>query len=64
MSEYAYDSNELNRLHKVLEGIIAEAQRLNLPLPADDIIERMYDLCDEGERDPEKLREAILKDAA
>ncbi len=64
MSEYGYDSKELKRLHKVLESIIAEAQRRDLPLPADDIIERMFDLCDQGERDPEKLREAILKDAA
>jgi hypothetical protein len=48
----------------VLEGIIREAQQRNLTLAVDDIIERVFDLADHGERDPEKLRETVLKCAA
>jgi hypothetical protein len=33
-------------------------------LAVDDIIERVFDLADHGERDPEKLRETVLKHAA
>ena len=41
-------------------SIIAEAKERGLDLPVEDIIERMFDLADEGERDPEKLRAAVL----
>lgn len=59
-----YNSDELKQLHRVLEGIIREAQQRNLTLAVDDIIERVFDLADHGERDPEKLRETVLKLAA
>ena len=59
-----YNSDELKQLHRVLEGIIREAQQRNLTLAVDDIIERVLDLADHGERDPEKLRETVLKCAA
>ena len=59
-----YNSDELKQLHHVLEGIICEAQQLKLTLAVDDIIERVFDLADHGERDPQKLRDSVLKLAA
>jgi hypothetical protein len=60
----SYDSKELKALHRVLDEIIREAKHRAPDLDVDEIIERMFDLADRGERDPEKLREAVLKDAA
>ena len=60
MESCVYHSDELKQLRVVLDSIIAEAKKLGLELPVDDIIERMFDLADEGERDPEKLRAAVL----
>jgi hypothetical protein len=48
----------------VLEQLIAESQERALNVLVDDIIERMFDIADQGERDPAKLREAVLKRAA
>ena len=59
-----YSSDELKDLHRLLKSIIDEAQQQSLNIPVDDIIENLFDLADRGERDPEKLREAILKKAA
>jgi len=60
MESCVYHSDELKQLRGVLDSIIAEAKERGLDLPVDDIIERMFDLADEGERDPEKLRAAVL----
>jgi hypothetical protein len=60
MENYGYHSDELKQLRSVLDSIIAEAKERGLDLPVEDIIERMFDLADEGERDPEKLRAAVL----
>jgi hypothetical protein len=60
MESYVYHSDELKQLRGVLDSIIAEAKERGLDLPVDDIIERMFDLADEGERDPDKLRAAVL----
>lgn len=59
-----YNSDELKQLHRVLEQLIAESQERALNVLVDDIIERMFDIADQGERDPAKLREAVLKRAA
>ena len=59
-----YSSDELKDLHRLLKSIIDEAQQQSLNIPVDDIIENLFDLADRGERDPDKLREAILKKAA
>ena len=60
MENYGYHSDELKQLRSILDSIIAEAKERGLDLPVEDIIERMFDLADEGERDPEKLRAAVL----
>jgi hypothetical protein len=60
MENCGYHSDELKQLRLVLDSIIAEAKERGLNLPVEDIIERMFDLADKGERDPEKLRAAVL----
>ncbi|RUP00113.1 hypothetical protein [Hyphomicrobium sp.] len=59
-----YSSEELDELQRLIDSIIEEAQQKSLNIPVDDIIERVYDLADRGERDPGKLREAGLANAA
>jgi len=59
-----YSSDELKDLHRLLKSIIDEAHARALNIPDDDIIEKLFDLTDRGERDPEKLRAAILSKAA
>jgi hypothetical protein len=60
MENCGYHSDELKQLRSVLDSIIAEAKERGLDLPVEDIIERMFGLADEGERDPERLRAAVL----
>lgn len=59
-----YSSDELDELRQLLKTIIDEAHQRSLNLPDEDIIERLFDLADQGERDPARLREAILREAA
>jgi hypothetical protein len=59
-----YSSEELDELQRLIDSIIAEAQQKSLNIPVEDIIERVFDLADRGERDPLKLREAGLANAA
>lgn len=59
-----YSSDELDDLRRLLKTIIDEAHQRSLNLPDEDIIERLFDLADQGERDPARLREAILRGAA
>ena len=60
MENCGYHSDELKQLRLVVLSIISEAEERRLDLPVEDIIERMFDMADEGERDPEKLRSAFL----
>lgn len=59
-----YSSDELDELRLLLKSIIDEAHQMSLNISDEDIIEKLFDLADRGERDPEKLREAILTQAA
>ena len=59
-----YSSEELDELQQLLKSIIDEAHEKSLNIDDDEIIEKLFDLADRGERDPEKLREAILSEAA
>ncbi len=59
-----YSLDELYELRRLLKTIIDEAHQRSLNLPDEDIIERLFDLADQGERDPARLREAILREAA
>ena len=59
-----YSSDELHDIHRVLEEIIAEAKQSSPNMDVDDIIERLFDRADQGERDPNKLRAAVFGRAA
>ncbi len=47
-----------------MDEIIAEARLSSPNIDVDDIIERMFDLAEHGERDRGKLRIAALRIAA
>ena len=64
MTMYSYSSEDLHELHCVLEEIIAEAKQSSPNIDVDEIIERMFDRADHGERDPDKLRAAVFGRAA
>ena len=59
-----YSSDELKELRRILDDIISEARRRPVSMHVDDIVEKVFDLADHGERDPRKLRDAVLKNAA
>ncbi len=59
-----YNADELVDIQRVLDEIIAEAKHLSPGIDAEEIIERLFDLADHGERDPDKLRAAVLRLAA
>jgi hypothetical protein len=59
-----YSADELIDVQRVLEEIIAEAKHSSPGIDAEEIIERLFDLADHGERDPDKLRAAVLRLAA
>jgi flavin reductase (DIM6/NTAB) family NADH-FMN oxidoreductase RutF len=59
-----YSSEELDELQRLLKSIIDEAHEMSLNIADEDIIEKLYDLADRGERDANKLRQAILSKAA
>jgi hypothetical protein len=56
-----YNSDELHDIHSMLENLIDEAKLLVPNMDVDDIIERLFDLADHGERDPTRLRAAVLR---
>jgi hypothetical protein len=64
MALCSYSADELLDVQRVLEEIIAEAQQSSPSLDPEEIIERLFDLADHGERDPEKLRAAVLRKKA
>jgi hypothetical protein len=53
-----------DELQRLLKSIIDEAHEMSLNIADEDIIEKLYDLADRGERDANKLRQAILSKAA
>ena len=59
-----YSSEERDELLRLLKSIIDEAHEMSLNIADEDIIEKLYDLADRGERDANKLRQAILSKAA
>jgi hypothetical protein len=64
MALCSYSADELVEVQRILEEIIAEAKQSSPSLDPEEIIERLFDLADHGERDPDKLRAAVLTKAA
>ena len=64
MTLCTYSADELAEVQRVLEEIVAESKASPIGLDVEEIIERLFDLADHGERDPQKLRAAVLRPAA
>lgn len=56
----AYSSDELKSLVRILNDILAQARASRPDLATDDVVERVFSLADRGERDPQKLRQAVF----
>ena len=60
MKVHGYNSAELQLFYRVLDRIVTEVAERDLQLPVYAMIQRLFEAADEGERDPERLRLAIL----
>ena len=57
-----YTSDELKLFHRVLDAAMGEAVSRDLRLPLHTMTQRLFDAAITGERDPERLKAAILID--
>lgn len=55
-----YSSDELKSFHRILQAAMAEVGARRVDFPISDMIARLFEAADNGERDPAKLRSAIL----
>ena len=58
-----YSSDELKSFHRILHAAMAEIGARRTDFPISDMIARLFEAADNGERDPAKLRSAILAGA-
>jgi hypothetical protein len=63
MKVQGYNSEELQSFYRVLDRMVTEVAERDLQLPVCVMIQRLFEEADQGERDPERLRLAILCDA-
>jgi hypothetical protein len=55
-----YSSDELKSFHRILQAAMTEVGARRVEFPISDMIARLFEAADNGERDPAKLRSAIL----
>ncbi|AGK56268.1 hypothetical protein HYPDE_22908 [Hyphomicrobium denitrificans 1NES1] len=55
-----YSSDELKSFHRILQAAMTEVSARRVEFPISDMIARLFEAADNGERDPAKLRSAIL----
>lgn len=60
MNTSGYTPEDLKLLHRVLDAALSEASGQELGIPLHTMTKRLFDAASTGERDPEKLKEAIL----
>jgi hypothetical protein len=63
MKGHGYNSAELQSFYGVLDRMVTEVAERGLQLAVCVMIQRLFEAADQGERDPERLRLAILCDA-
>ncbi|MBS0250536.1 MAG: hypothetical protein JSR78_05665 [Proteobacteria bacterium] len=56
----SYSSDELKSLVRILNEILVQARTCRPDLATDDVVERVCSLADRGERDAQKLRQAVF----
>jgi hypothetical protein len=61
MRMYGYTLLELEAFYDLLDRIVTEAAERELRLPVYDMIQRLFEAADTGERDDARLRQAILR---
>jgi hypothetical protein len=61
MHMYDYTSEELQSFYDVLDRLVSEVADRELHITVYDMIHRLFEVADKGERDPARLREAVLK---
>jgi hypothetical protein len=64
MQVVSYSSDELKNLARIINEILAEAQERRPELSTDDVVQRVCEFADEGEKDASKLRAAVFARAA
>lgn len=60
MKVNGYSSDELKSFHRVLQAAMAEISARRTDVPIADMIARLFEAADKGERDPAKLMAAAL----
>lgn len=55
-----YSSDELKSFHRVLQAAMAEISARRADFQIADMISRLFEAADKGERDPAKLKAAVL----
>ena len=63
MKVHGYNSAELQLFYGVLNRMVTEVAERDMQLPVYVMIQRLFEAADQGERDPGRLRLAILCDA-
>jgi hypothetical protein len=61
MRMYGYTSEELEAFYDVLDRLVTEVADRELQITVYDMIHRLFEVADKGERDPDRLREAVLR---
>jgi hypothetical protein len=61
MRMYGYTSEELQSFYDVLDRVVSEVADRELRITVYEMIHRLFEVADKGERDPARLREAVLK---
>lgn len=62
MQVRGYTSDELKLFHRVLDAAMGEAASRDIKLALHTMTQRLFDAAITGERDPERLKAAILHD--
>ncbi|MFA5956975.1 hypothetical protein [Hyphomicrobium sp.] len=58
---HGYTLQELESFYDLLDGMVTEVAERELKLPVYDMIQRLFEAADRGERDEGRLRRAILR---
>ena len=61
MRTHGYNSDELKTFNRVLDGAIAEVAERSLEVSVGELVKRLFACADLGERDPNKLRTAMMR---
>jgi hypothetical protein len=56
-----YSSDELKSLARILNDILAQAEKCRPDLSKDEIVDRIFSLADNGERDATKFHRAVFE---